>query len=308
MRFKAVLGWIKLAAAMAWVGYAGNAIAYCRTTTTCDACVDDPTPTCPSAGPPLHWSSSCVSFSVQQDASKRADFDTVERYAKAAFGSWQMASCPGNGGNPSITIADAFGPAVCHRHEYNIGQGNANIIILYDSNFPFPETPDALAVTTVLFSTDTGEIFDADMEIDMSQPISVSDSIVAGSYDLLSIMTHESGHFLGVAHSMVEGSVMQPRYMPGTSLRTLGPTDDAVICAIYPPNQPLGACDFTPRYGFSPDCLMATNYASGCSVAGPIAPRPAGPDGWWFALFPLLGLGGMTLRRLAVRSPKRMQA
>lgn len=274
---RAPFGLIFIAAAIVSAAlHARPALAYCRTTTTCDECFEDAVESCPTPGHPLYWARSCVSFSVQKDGSKLADYDLVEKLATEAFSSWQLASCSGGAGHPSIAVADAFGPAVCHRQEYNVGQGNANIIMLYDSGFPFPENPDALALTTVMFNSDTGEIYDADMQIDMSKSISVSDSIPLGSYDLLSILTHESGHFLGISHSGVADSVMRPTYMQGANLRVLGATDVDAICAIYPPGKPMDACDFTPRHGFSPDCLMATSYAGGCALAEGGARRAAG--------------------------------
>ena len=53
----------------------------------------------------------------------------------------------------------------CRRHEYNAGQGNANIILFHDEVWPYQGTSNTLALTTLTFNTDTGEIYDADMEI-----------------------------------------------------------------------------------------------------------------------------------------------
>ena len=64
-------------------------------------------------------------------------------------------------------------------------------------------TPTTLSIDTV-----SGQILDADVEIDAFDPgqngmppITTSDSNVG--YDLESIVTHEAGHFLGLAHSIV---------------------------------------------------------------------------------------------------------
>jgi len=89
--------------------------------------------------------------------------------------------------------------------------------------------------------------------------------------DLLSVVTHETGHFLGLAHSLNGDATMFRSYAPSTdTLRDLTDDDRSGICAIYPP-APIGAdCDSTPRHGFSPLCAA--------DQTGPAPAAPAGDD------------------------------
>jgi len=68
--------------------------------------------------------------------------------------------------------------------------------------------------------------------------ITISDQDIASDgYDFLSIVTHETGHFLGMAHSEHEDAAMYARYSQGsTAMRQLKADDIAGICSIYFPD------------------------------------------------------------------------
>src|SRR6185437_139544 len=219
---------------------AGGAHAYCRTSSCNEgsphtAAVCDP-PNPDDCGIPIAWPQSCVSFSVQVGASPKRNitFSETETLMKTAFDTWLAADCSG-GGHPNMTVTE-FAPAVCDHHD----------------NWPYEGQPgDTLALTTVTYSLDTGQIYDADMELNSADNnFTIGDSNV--DFDLLSIVTHESGHFLGLAHSHDMNAVMWPEYVEHTTnLRHLTTDDVAAICAVYPPGEPTSDCDATPRHGFS---------------------------------------------------------
>jgi hypothetical protein len=278
------------------------ASAYCRTAAcagglTGSRCVPAAAEDC---GTPLAWPSPCVTYSVQEDASAQVALGDAEAIFEKAFGAWMNADC-GGGTHPRIRVRYA-GPVPCGLHEYNQDAGNANIFVFRDELWPHP-SKSTLALTTVTYNLDNGQIYDADMELNSaSVTFSVSDTSV--TYDLQSVATHEVGHFLGISHSSLSEATMRPDYLPGSlGLRDLDADDAAAICATYPPGAAIPAdCDDTPRHGASGLCAAdqpkATETSDGCSIT----PGPAGPPG---RAVPWLAIAGSAASLVALRRSRR---
>lgn len=295
------------------------AFAYCRTMTCSSSTQSCPRDAngCIASGHPIFWANKCIGFDMQQRASFRVDLDDATRVVEAAFNSWRTVTCP-SGGSPSIAFYD-MGPVVCDQVQYNSDQGNANIIVFRDGDWPHPEGLDnTLALTTVTFDLDTGEIFDADMEINGTNPLTLSTPPPPGGFDLQAIVTHEAGHFLGLAHSPDPGATMFATYREGTyATRVPSPDDVAGICAAYPPNRSVPACDATPRHGFSSACgsgsasgASSSWTSPGCS-AGSAACRLGGRGGrggvFDAAGAGLLWLSAMVRRARSVRQRRKIR-
>jgi hypothetical protein len=169
-----------------------------------------------------------------------------------------------------------MGTAECDRVEYNDKAGNVNVVVYRDDDWPHVNALENIALTTVTFDRDTGEIFDADMEINTAEyDITTGDANV--DYDLLSILTHEAGHFLGLAHSDDQEATMFAVYSAGsTDFRSLSPDDDAAICDAYPPKDELPACNPIPRHGFATECSSDQEEGS-CAASVPAPRRDATP-------------------------------
>ncbi|MFT3921287.1 MAG: matrixin family metalloprotease [Myxococcales bacterium] len=254
--------------------FESDAEAYCRTTTSshCADCPRDPVTGCSLTGVPVSWSSSCLSFSIDPNAvSAQVGEEAARRMLRAAFDTWQNVQCPPNGLPPSLHVDSRFGDTFCARVEYNPDQGNANAILFREGEWPYYDSGQPLATTSVRYDEATGQLLDADMEINASNPLNV-DSTQSKSlelrWDLQSILTHEAGHFLGLDHSRVPGSIMKFSIQPLEISRTLGQDDVDAICALYPPDAP-AACEPEPRGGFSPLCGMDPTSGGACAVAQP---------------------------------------
>src|ERR1051325_11443977 len=174
--------WLALPAPAAW--------AYCRTTTCAvssppNSCMRDMVTNCWATGIPLSWPQQCVSFSVNTTASPLLglSYDDALAIVDAAFARWPLASC--SDGSPSIAYMSKPG-LTCNLVEYNRNGPNANAIMFRDDKWT--HEPTALALTTVHFSVRTGQILDADMEVN-------TQSGQVGIADLPFVITHESGHF-----------------------------------------------------------------------------------------------------------------
>jgi hypothetical protein len=143
---------------------------------------------------------------------------------------------------------------------------------------------DTLALTTTTYSQTTGQILDADMElngwdgggsstaIDPSAPVNGwyftcgTPTVRCVRYgdpsciwiDVQNTVTHEAGHFIGLAHPCggsvscagVPMTTMYPYAGPGdTSKRKLTQDDVNGLCAIYPAGKATVTCASSPKGG-----------------------------------------------------------
>jgi hypothetical protein len=290
-----------------------EADAFCRTT-TCEVCVP-PKGGCVTDGLPLYWASSCVGYNLQQDASIQVPLPVATGVVDRAFASWANVACPGTNAPPSVTLVNGE-PVACSNVEFNspnvaenprVG-GNANIIVFRDQTWSSRRASDPnseLALTTVTFSTKTGEILDADIEINALATLSVTDPVGDG-YDLESIIAHEAGHVLGIAHSPVECSgadcpTMTANYVRGaTYLRSLEADDVSAICTVYPVGRAITSTSCASKYGFSGECgtpKPPDSPSKGCAIAS----HSAGSSQPW-ADWALLGVVASTLLAIQRRT------
>lgn len=248
---------------------AASAMGWCRTTTC------DPTKTdcgnaagCATEGYRLYWPNSCVSFSVQQDGSalRGISYETAHEIITNSYLTWVNSKC-GGGSAPSIRVAD-HGPVICSEQRYNQKSGNANIWMFRDEEWPYQGPNATLALTTVTFNTRSGEIYDVDVEINAhDRELTTGDSDV--NVDLQSVVTHEIGHFFGLAHSQELDATMFASYNRGdTHLRDLSADDVAGLCAIYPSSRKPAGNNCEPRHGFTSQCTgnPIEEDDGGCSI------------------------------------------
>ncbi len=266
-----------------------GASAFCRTTTiSVPADFQPRLGGCWDQGRPLFWRNACVGYSIQRDASHQVSYDDASQAITRAFTRWTSATCPTDGtatSRASIDVRD-LGPVDCSIVQYNQDFPNQHVIVFRDDNWPHNDVNNTLALTTVTFNPDTGEIYDADMEVNtFQQRVALNDPVPSDGYDFASIVTHETGHFLGLAHSGDSHATMFAHYQPGaTAMRNLTSDDVGGICAIYQPNGSRtlsggatvaeDACDPTPRHGFTTQC--APQVKKGCTGN---AIAPLGPVG-----------------------------
>jgi hypothetical protein len=148
---------------------------------------------------------------------------------------------------------------------------NYNIWIFQDTVWPYDSVGEnAIAITTTQFHPTTGEIYDSDVELNsLNNTFTLGETNV--QIDLSSVVLHEAGHFLGLAHSLLWSAVMSPTLQKGdASRRNLDPDDVQGICSAYPPGPLNPSCDPEPRHGFSTEC-EAPNAS--CAVSWGKAPQ-----------------------------------
>jgi hypothetical protein len=266
-------------ASSAWLS-APAARAFCREITQTTPLGYDPAVSGCYAGDgttafPVYWANACVSYSLQQDASSQIGLAEAKTVAALAFSKWSAASC--GTGSPSITASEIEPPGedgvACSEIQYNKYGPNQNVIIFRDDGWPDSgDSVNTLGLTTVTYDTTDGEIYDADIEINSHDyTLSALPPAPSGGYDLLSILTHEAGHFFGLAHSADPSAIMYAFYHANDM--SLTADDVSGICSIYPPdgtrataNGPLtsDACCAVPRHGF--DSVCAPEGADGSVI------------------------------------------
>jgi MYXO-CTERM domain-containing protein len=280
---------------------ASSASAFCRTSScptggdnyvTSQVCTPAQASDC---GKPLYWPNPCTEWSLAKAASNQVSFAVMEGILKQAFATWTNAAC--SAGTPSIVVTEGE-PTDCTKHEYNQELGNANLIAFRDTMWPYEGSANTLALTTVTYALESGEIYDADMELNSADnQFTTGDNGV--QFDLLSIVTHEAGHFLGLAHTPDPTATMYPNYIPhSTNLRHLAADDIGGICAIYPPGGTDPSCDPTPRHGYSALCAADQPAGSGTTAGTGCACAAAGTTtGGWAAALAIAALAFAARRR-----------
>ncbi len=214
-------------------------------------------------GIPMRWPGGCFGYAIAERASKQLPYELLSKAMNAAATTWGAADC-GNGEKPGLAIVD-FGPVACDQKEYNLKSGNANIVIVHDDAWPYDGAGNTLALTTVTFDLASGSIFDADLELNGTVALTAGDADV--TFDVESIVTHEVGHMLGLAHSEDKDATMYIAYQPGEiSLRTLSPDDEEGVCKSYAPAD-VSACDPTPRRGLAGECDPLPIEEPGCACS-----------------------------------------
>lgn len=228
---------------------------------------------------PLWWRNACVGYSLQKSGSVHVAYDVFSSSVQAAFKAWTTTACPStlDRGVSHVSIdARGLDSVGCTSIGYDRHGPNQNLIVFRDELWPHESggSSETVALTTVTFDTQTGEIFDADLELNSADHrivvVDGTERDVDGAFDLQAVLTHEIGHFLGLAHSPRRSAEMFAYATPseGGRRRALSLEDIAGICEIYPADgsrsvsalvDPTGkvraaACDPTPRRGLDRTC------------------------------------------------------
>lgn len=221
----------------------------------------------------LAWQRSCIGFAVHEGNSSQISSGRARELLHDAFDTWEEAYC--QSGMPGISVHD-LGHVTCDEVEYEPDHGNVNVLVFRDDHWPHDRFD--LALTTVTYDPNTGEIFDADMEIN-THTHRFSEEPGIDEYDLLSVLTHEAGHALGLEHSERPNTTMAPDIMvQEMAHRQLSPDDIEGICGLYPTRQDETECNPIPQHGFSSTCASEQYDHSGtCQLTPPSGDAPR----WW---------------------------
>jgi hypothetical protein len=239
-----------------------------------------------SSSPCLFWSRRTVPYQLSSRGSTRLGTDAAFTALRKAFQSWTDVGCSDFtyqdlGLSDSVDIG--FNKAVLNQ-PFLAGDVTPQDTVIFrekscDDVVPASDdchstanddcankydcwaySADAIALTTTSYDYQTGQIFDADIELNEADfdfttydpptpacsanqtPESVDGGCIAT--DLQNTVTHEAGHMLGLGHTTDRNATMYPSASIGEiSKRTLHDDDIAGLCAIYPSGQPVVTCN-----------------------------------------------------------------
>ena len=273
-----------------------------------------------NGGPCLFWSTRGHSYMIDArgtpDVPANTAFDAVRR----SFQAWAGISCS------DLVFPDlgvSSDPAD-RKVGYVAGAFNRNLVLWRTASCALGGAPqndpcqtaggcgntydcwdkgdNVIAVTTTTFNRTTGQIYDADIELNGAAHGNGSSAFVFTAndgppcsspsqtgcihYDIQNTVTHEAGHSIGLDHSLKESATMYAFAPEGdVAKRSLDTDDSDAICAIYPKGAPTATCVGDPVV------LTQTGSSNGggcgCSSRGGGAPVE----------FILAALGLVALRR-----------
>jgi len=225
------------------------------------------TETQPGSGVFLFWGSRGHDFQIDSLGTPDVPGTSAFEAIRQSFATWEAASCtdlvfpevlpleegdrrigyfPGSFNRNLILFRTRGCDAVVPAGDPCVSQGGCSN--KYDC---WDRGGAVIATTVTTFNAATGQIFDADIEINDSPAangskftFTTADSppcppggpiVNCVSIDVQNTVTHEAGHSLGLAHSADPNATMAATAPAGeTSKRVLHPDDLTGICAIYP--------------------------------------------------------------------------
>ena len=253
---------------------------------------------CSQDGVLLKWGQRCLSYSVVRRERKGADFERVRDAIARGFETWNQVRCEQR--PVGLDIIQTQQLSLCGDPEYNSSDLNVHSIMFVD-DWAARDLPEAaFGLTLVWHDRNTGEILDADMQLNETKGALTPCGVAcdADQIDIQNLVTHEAGHFLGLDHSsLIDASMYREAATGEVAKRHLHKDDVAGLCSIYG-DEPAPQCariDYSPRNGLSLHCAREDD--GGCSALPGLGTRSP------VQLTSLLLLGLVLLgRRRAIRA------
>jgi len=233
-------------------------------------------------GTPLSWSVRRVEVRLASSSIPGVSPEDGRVAFQASLRAWSLA-----GGCTDFVLVDG---GEVRGLSTSLGGGapdSENRVVFRATDWPPELGPETLALTSAVYRRSTGQIVDADIDVNAVDHVwSTSIPALAGHDDVQNTLTHELGHLLGFGHSDVADATMVASAAPEeTGKRDLAEDDIIAVCDVYP-----GATRRGPR--------------SSCAASG----ARGGRVGAGLAGLGVAGLGLACLTTLALRRRRARRA
>jgi hypothetical protein len=286
-----------LAAAIATTfAWTSTASAFCRSM-TCkpkkeECTIDDAG--CVTSGVPMRWEKLPIPFRFHARGSTQLVREETRAAVRSAFHRWSDVTCP-DGRRTSLRFTELEDTYEDKPLEPDSKGAEPFGIYFRDLGWPYVDQDETLAKTNTVYRKTSGRIDYADIEVNSTKEFALSETDAAN--DLQAVMTHEVGHYIGLAHSREPQSIMAESYCDRddrcekgkVAARRLAADDILAVCTLYPPEGTAAPSSDTS------EPAPVEEPKTGCSAA-PTRPSHAGA--------PLVALA-MVLGAVRVWRPSR---
>tara|TARA_Y100001954_G_scaffold221799_1_gene258367 strand:- start:426 stop:2327 length:1902 start_codon:yes stop_codon:yes gene_type:complete len=234
-------------------------------------------------GPSLYWADRTVTLVPAQSPGQDLTAEALTEAVTWGASQWTSADFRYGVECSDFTFEVASPPTADLRagYDWHDSDKNQNLIVYrrgadHDEQGTWFFARSAIAMTTVTYVQHTGEILDADIEINdqdfrFTDCHPDEDPACDPQYDLKNTITHELGHVLGLAHPALTSAAVREATMYAAApvgdveKRDLAQDDLDGLCTLYPFNEDTGNCGEGERE--NPPPIVVTE-ANGCNQNG----------------------------------------
>jgi hypothetical protein len=230
-----------------------------------------------------------IPYGIQKNPNQRTSPELLKSALEFGFAAWSKPECS--------SLSFEFKGEV----DADVPVSQLNQIIIISEDWP-GSTDDVVGLTTVTYNTQSGLIKYGKIELNEAEfefvDVVEDDCSFSVQYDLHSVLTHEIGHFIGLAHLSLEDAeeLFQMGEAPATmsraveacdaQFRSLQGDDTVGVCFVYPVGQNSRSCATLPAQETS----FVVNDSFSCAAHRPHPPKHEPRTNSWVLLFLLVAV------------------